>query len=68
MPTQIGNLQTVDQPASANQAAAVATTFSGNTATSNATATFNSNFSNVTTLVNRLRTDLIAVGIIKGSA
>ena len=62
------NTTPVDQPASANQAAAVQTTFAGNTATTNATATFNSDIANVTTLVNQLRTDLVEIGIIKGSA
>ena len=67
MPDQIGNLQAVSRPSGATQAAAVATTVT-NTATTNANATINTNFANVTTLVNKLRTDLIAANIIKGSA
>ena len=62
------NTTPVDQPANANQAAAVQTTFAGNTATANATAQLNSDIANVTTLANGLRSALVEVGIIKGSA
>ncbi len=61
MPVQIGSLQAVDQPASASQAAIGTLETQSNSAITN-------NFTTVKTLVNQLRTDLIAANIIKGSA
>ena len=68
MPDQIGSLQAVDRPASANQAAIGALEAIGNTATTNQNVTITNNFTTIKTLVNQLRTDLIAANIIKGAA
>ena len=68
MPKQIGSLQAVDRPASASQAA-ITTTAIANAAWSNSVAyNLNADLTSIKTLVNQLRTDLIAVNIIKGSA
>ena len=68
MAEQIGPLQTVERPAAANQAAIGSLETVGNTALTNTNATITNNFATIKTLVNQLRTDLIAVNIIKGSA
>jgi len=55
------------QPTNVSQAAIGAFEAIGNTATTNASSSITNNFNTVKTLVNRLRTDLIAIGLIKGS-
>ena len=61
------NVTPVIQPTSGDQAVIGAFEAIGNTATTNASSSITNNFNTVKTLVNRLRLDLIAVGIIKGS-
>lgn len=57
-----------DQPASANQAAVTFETV-GNVQTNNsATVQITNNFSTIITLVNQIRTDLVELGLQKGSA
>lgn len=51
-----------DQPASSNQAAVTALT------TTHTTTTIAAVVANLTTLVNQMRTDLVELGLIKGSA
>lgn len=55
------------QPTSANQAAIGTLETIGDTSSSNESATITNNFTTIKTLVNQLRTDLVAVGLIKGS-
>ena len=61
------NATPIIQPASGNQAAlSLDTDVTG--ADTVDKAAINTNFTNIQTLVNRLRTDLVSVGIIKGAA
>lgn len=57
----------VVQPTNAAQAAIGTLEDVTNTASTNTNSAINNNFATIKTLVNRLRTDLVAIGIIKGS-
>lgn len=59
---------TVVQPASANQAAIGTLTTIANTDTVDQSTGINANFAAIKTLLNQLRSDLVAAGLIKGSA